>query len=79
MRHATDLPDVVQAAGRGEHWALSELFRAYQPALLRYLRAQAPGVADDLASGAWDRAYGHLRTQAERTGGLRLVTAMSTF
>jgi SAM-dependent methyltransferase len=32
-------------------------------------------LADDLASGAWDRAHGHLRTQAERTGALRLVTA----
>lgn len=53
MRHATDLPDVVQAAGDGEQWALSELFRAYQPAVLRYLRAQAPGVADDLASEVW--------------------------
>ena len=53
MRHATDLPDVVQAAGHGEQWALSELFRAYQPAVLRYLRAQAPGVADDLASEVW--------------------------
>ena len=32
-------------------------------------------LADDLASGAWDRAHGHLRTQVERTGALRLVTA----
>ncbi|MGY4644905.1 class I SAM-dependent methyltransferase [Cellulomonas sp. URHB0016] len=29
----------------------------------------------DLASGAWDRAYGHLRTQPERAGALRLVVA----
>jgi SAM-dependent methyltransferase len=29
----------------------------------------------DLASGAWDRRYGHLRTQAERYGAIRLVTA----
>src|SRR5918999_2504416 len=53
MKRATELPDVVQAAGRGEHWALSELFRAYRPALLRDLRAQEPGVADDLASEVW--------------------------
>ena len=53
MRHATYLPDVVQAAGRGEQWALSELYRAYQPAVLRYLRAQASGAADDLASEVW--------------------------
>ncbi|WP_416220812.1 class I SAM-dependent methyltransferase [Cellulomonas sp. S1-8] len=29
----------------------------------------------DLASGAWDRAHGHLRTQPERAGALRLVVA----
>jgi SAM-dependent methyltransferase len=29
----------------------------------------------DLASGAWDRRYGHLRTQPEYDGALRLVTA----
>jgi hypothetical protein len=32
-------------------------------------------LEDDLTSGAWDRAYGHLRTQPEWTGALRLVTA----
>jgi RNA polymerase sigma-70 factor, ECF subfamily len=62
MKRATELPDVVQAAGRGEHWALSELFRAYQPALLRYLRAQEPGAADDLASEVWIGAARGLAT-----------------
>lgn len=32
-------------------------------------------LADDLASGAWDRAHGHLREQAEYHGAMRLVTA----
>ncbi len=53
MIHDAELPDVVDAAGRGEHWALTQLFHAYQPAVLRYLRAQAPGAADDLASEVW--------------------------
>lgn len=53
MIRDTELPDVVEAAGRGEHWALTELFRAYQPRLLRYLRAQAPEAADDIASEVW--------------------------
>lgn len=53
MIRDAELPDVVEAAGRGEHWALTQLFRAYQPGLLRYLRAQEPGVADDLASEVW--------------------------
>ena len=48
-----DLPEVVAAAGKGEHWALTELFRAYQPPLLRFLRAQEPRAADDLAGEVW--------------------------
>lgn len=31
----------------------------------------------DLSSGAWDQRYGHLRTQSERRGAIRLVTAIS--
>lgn len=46
-------PATLAAAVSGEHWALTELFRAYQPRLLRYLRAQEPSVADDLASEVW--------------------------
>jgi len=32
-------------------------------------------LQDDLASGAWDQAYGRLREQAEHNGALRLITA----
>ena len=32
-------------------------------------------LADDLASGAWDERYGHLREQPELDGGYRLVVA----
>jgi SAM-dependent methyltransferase len=32
-------------------------------------------LAADLASGEWDRSHGHLRTQAEYEGGLRLVVS----
>ncbi len=53
MIRDVDLPDVVAAAGKGEHWALTELFRAYQPSLLRFLRAQEPRAADDLAGEVW--------------------------
>jgi RNA polymerase sigma-70 factor (ECF subfamily) len=48
-----DVDAVLAAATRREQWALAVLFRAYQPLLLRYLRAQAPGLADDLASEVW--------------------------
>ena len=68
-----------------------EAFYARPEALLRpEVRAASSGLVlidpaavqrglnrleDDLASGAWDRAYGHLREQAERIGALRLITA----
>lgn len=32
-------------------------------------------LADALASGAWDKQYGHFRTQESFTGALRLITA----
>ena len=44
-----DLPDVVAAAGNGEHWALTELFRATSPSCSAIFRAQEPQAADDLA------------------------------
>lgn len=44
---------VLAAAGEGDEAALTEIFRAYQPRLLRYLRAQEPGMADDLAADVW--------------------------
>jgi len=53
MMHDTEISDGVLAAGQGEHWALTELFRAYQPPLLRYLRAQEPHAAEDLAGDVW--------------------------
>ena len=46
-------PALLADAGRGHDDALTEIFRAYQPRLLRYLRAQEPGMADDLAAEVW--------------------------
>jgi RNA polymerase sigma-70 factor (ECF subfamily) len=46
-------PSVLAAAGEGHEAALTEIFRTYQPRLLRYLRAQEPGMADDLAADVW--------------------------
>lgn len=46
-------PQLLAAAGEGEAGALTEIYRAYQPRLLRYLRAQEPGMADDLAADVW--------------------------
>jgi RNA polymerase sigma-70 factor, ECF subfamily len=44
---------LLAAAISGEQRALAEIFRAYQPRLLRYLRAQEPGMADDLDAEVW--------------------------
>jgi RNA polymerase sigma-70 factor, ECF subfamily len=60
MLRAGDVADVVEAAGRGEHWALTQLFRTYQPPLLRFLRAQEPRVAEDLAGEVWIAVAGGL-------------------
>ncbi len=43
--------------------------------LLAGLDAGLRRLADDLASGAWDRRYGHLREQEEFDAGYRLVVA----
>jgi RNA polymerase sigma-70 factor (ECF subfamily) len=48
-----DLDTAVEAAGRGEEWAASLLYRAVQPLLLRYLGQKAPGHEQDLASETW--------------------------
>jgi RNA polymerase sigma-70 factor, ECF subfamily len=48
-----DFVSLLAAARQGEQRALTEIYRAYQPRLLRYLRAQEPGMADDLAAEVW--------------------------
>jgi RNA polymerase sigma-70 factor (ECF subfamily) len=49
----SDLDTALEAARRADPWAITCLFRAFQPQLLRYLRYRAPEVADDLASETW--------------------------
>lgn len=44
---------VLEAAKGGDPEAAAVLFRGLQPALLRYLRAKAPGDAEDLAAEVW--------------------------
>jgi RNA polymerase sigma-70 factor (ECF subfamily) len=50
---ASDLDTALEAARHADPWAITCLFRAFQPQLLRYLRYRAPEVADDLASETW--------------------------
>ncbi len=44
---------VLAAAQEGQEWAVTVLFRDLQPRLLRFLRAQEPRVADDVAAEVW--------------------------
>ena len=50
-----DTPFELLLAGvvSGDASAGSELFARFQPALIRYLRAREPRVADDLAADVW--------------------------
>ena len=48
-----DFEQVLDAASAGAEWAVAILFDALQPSLLRYLRWEEPGAADDLAGETW--------------------------
>ncbi|MEV0719673.1 RNA polymerase sigma factor [Asanoa sp. NPDC050611] len=50
---AADLSAAVAAAQEGDERAFRELFRAVQPALLRYLRGLIGEDAEDVASETW--------------------------
>lgn len=60
---------VLAAARAGATWALAALYREFQPAILRYLRAQAPSHAEDLAAEVWlDAAAGLGRFDGDEAG-----------
>ena len=46
-------PELLDAARSGDREALAELWRAHNPALLRYLRARRSPSPDDVASQVW--------------------------
>jgi RNA polymerase sigma-70 factor, ECF subfamily len=59
MEPAAGFESTLIAAQSGAEWALESLYRRVHPPLLRYLRAQEPCEAEDLASEAWlDVAHG---------------------
>ncbi|MDA8296186.1 MAG: sigma-70 family RNA polymerase sigma factor [Actinomycetota bacterium] len=47
------LEGALVAARQGDEAAIGKLFAAFQPLLLRFLRRQAPRVAEDLAAETW--------------------------
>jgi RNA polymerase sigma-70 factor (ECF subfamily) len=50
---ATQFAEDLALARAGDQVAFGRLFDRTQPALLRYLRALAPGAAEDIASETW--------------------------
>lgn len=62
----------LSAAQAGAEWAVADLYRRLNPALLRYLRARAArGDAEDLASQTWLDAARNLRSFSGGEGDLR--------
>ncbi|HET6818766.1 MAG TPA: RNA polymerase sigma factor [Mycobacteriales bacterium] len=55
-------PQTLAAAQHGDESAFTELFRATQPTLLRYLRVIAKDEADDLAADTWVQVVRGLRS-----------------
>jgi RNA polymerase sigma-70 factor, ECF subfamily len=56
-----DFAETLEAAQRGQESALAGLWRAFNPPLLRFLRARDPVAAEDIASETWIRAGRSLR------------------
>src|SRR5436190_7924641 len=54
--------DVLAAARTGADWAIAVIYRDLNPALLRYLHAQHPDAAEDIASEVWLAAATNLAT-----------------
>jgi RNA polymerase sigma-70 factor (ECF subfamily) len=48
-----EFDSVLGAARLGEEWAVTALYEAVQPSLLRWLRSRAGSDADDVASQTW--------------------------
>ncbi len=63
--------DELAAAQSGDEGAFTRIWRATQPALLRFLRVRDPGLADDVAAEAWLVAIGRLGEFRGDEGGFR--------
>jgi len=59
---ASEFAQLLVLARSGDQAAFSEIFDRTQPALLRYLRALAPGAAEDVASDTWLSVVRDLRS-----------------
>ncbi len=66
-----DFRGTVKAAQRGDQEAFANLWREFQPGLLRYLRIKASPVAEDLAADIWLRILRALPTFEGDESGFR--------
>lgn len=62
MAGLEDFDAIMAAAKLGDERAAEQLFRAYQPPLLRYLRFQERHAADDIAAEVWLAAATSIQT-----------------
>jgi RNA polymerase sigma-70 factor (ECF subfamily) len=53
MTLGTNFDSVLAAAQEGAEWAFTLLYRDVNPRLVRYLAAQSPSIAEDLAADTW--------------------------
>lgn len=64
-----DFAELMAAAQAGDQDAFAELYRAYQPGVLRYLRLAVGQAAEDVAAEAWyEVARGIGRFQGDEAG-----------
>jgi len=80
-----DFPEVLRLAQAGDEAAFTELFRATQPVVLRYLGSMAaPDLVEDVASDAWvsivktlesfrDDSFGNIQAWALTTARRRWI------
>jgi RNA polymerase sigma-70 factor (ECF subfamily) len=64
-----DFEEVLVAARDGEEWALTELYQALYPRMVRYVGAVEPADAEDVACDAWlDVVRGLRRFRGDEAG-----------
>jgi RNA polymerase sigma-70 factor, ECF subfamily len=69
MPSSYDFEAMLVAARDGEGWALTELYRALYPRIVRYLGAVEPAEAEDVACDTWlDVVRGLGRFHGDQTG-----------
>lgn len=52
--------DLIAAATKGQRAAIAELYRRFNPQLVRFLEGRAPGAGGDLAQDTWETACASL-------------------